>query len=428
MVEPYDHTMEDLYHLSTTLINNVELCPKRAIRSYDQRNLHGDDNEGTNPTRFGTVVHWTMEETHKRMIANEITDVTDVSQLACELFEEYWSRGTCYDFDYYQLGKDKIGEFVSRSIFARRGKTIATEFFFILDLISNRYWIDPQEPIELCKKIRAMGGVPVMSKIDRIDEVTPGLEYEVHDYKTNFLPFTRYEIENSKQLGIYVLLIKAMHPSASVVAVYDMVRHGRFPVEFPDIWLEDLRSYLIGLYRQLELLDKEPEERLNKYCNWCEIRSNCTAYRTALSAELPAILTENTDLNERWTELVQLQDRAKVIDSRIEELKEMFSAKLIADNDGSPLVIGDREIYLQLNAKGEYDTKGVVETFKKYGCLTLLNEVGSIKKGMMDRVLRSRPELKAATDEFLTKKFNKPSLKSRAYKAGTITEEPPEDE
>jgi hypothetical protein len=418
--------MDDLYHLSTTLINNMDLCPKRAIRSYDRRNLLGDDNEGTNPTRFGTVVHGVLEETHKRMIAHEITDQTDVSVLAGTIFEEHWAAGSCYDFDYYQLGKDKMGEFVSRSIYNRRGRTVATEFFFILDLVSNRYWIDPVDPIALCEKIRAMGGVPAMSKIDRIDEVTPELEYEVHDYKTNFLPFTRYEIENSKQLGLYVLLVRAIHPNATVVAVYDMVRHGRFPVEFPDTWLDDLRSYLVGLYRQLESMG-EPEERLNKYCNWCEIRGNCKTYQAALLDELSPVLTENTDLNERWSELVTLQDRAKLIDSRIAELKEMFNAKIITDNNGSPLVIGDREVYLQLNSKSEYDTKGVIDVFTKYKCLTLLNDVGSIKKGMMDRVLRSRPELKTAVDEFLTKKFNKPSLKSRALKAGT-TEEPETDE
>jgi hypothetical protein len=418
--------MDDLYHLSTTLINNMDLCPKRAIRSYDRRNLLGDDNEGTNPTRFGTVVHSTLEETHKRMIEHAITDTTDVAKLGGELFDEYWSRGTCYDFDYYQLGRDKIGEFVSRSIFNRRGRTIATEFFFILDLVSNRYWIDPIDPIAICEKIRAMGGVPVMSKIDRVDCVIEDLEYEVHDYKTNFLPFTRYEIENSKQLGIYVLLIMAMHPGAKVVAVYDMVRHGRFPVEFPAVWLEDLRSYLIGLYRQLEFM-QEPEERLNKYCNWCEIRGDCATYQAALKSELPPVLTENTNLDDRWAELTTLQDRAKAIDNRITELKEMFSAKLITDNNGSPIVIGDREVYLQLNSRSEYDTKGVIETFQKYKCLTLLNDVGSIRKQAMDKVLRSRPELKAATDEFITLKYNKPSLKSRALKAGT-TEEPKTDE
>lgn len=401
----------------------MDLCPKRAWRGYERRNELGDDNEGTNPTRFGTIVHSVMEETHKRMISHAITDQTDVAALAGELFEETWAKGTCYDFDYYQLGKDKIGEFVSRSIFNRRGRTIATEFFFILDLTTDKFWISPEDPLGLCAKIKAMGGVPFMSKIDRIDEVTPELEYEVHDYKSNFLPFTRYEIENSKQLGGYVLLLKAMHPQAKITAVYDMVRHGRFPVEFPDVWLEDLRSYLIGLYRQLEGM-VETEERLNKYCRWCEIRGDCKTYQIELLRELPSIVTDNTDLGVAWEEFEQLELRSKVIEQRQKELKEMFGAVIIKDNHGAPIVIGDREIYLQLNHRSSYDTKGVLDVFKKYGCMALLGDVASIGKGDMDRALRSRPELKAATDEHLTKKFNKPSLKSRAHKGGVLTEEP----
>lgn len=408
----------------------MDLCPKRAFRSYDRRNLLGDDNEGTNPTRFGTIVHAVMEETHKRMISHEITDNTDVAILASELFDARWAAGTCYDFDYYQLGKDKIGEFVSRSIFNRRGRTIATEFFFILDLTTNRYWINPENPLELCAKIKAMGGVPFMSKIDRIDEVTPELEYEVHDYKSNFLPFTRYEIENSKQLGGYVLLVKAMHPEAKVLAVYDMVRHGRFPVEFPDIWLDDLRSYLIGLYRQLESLSDsaEPEERLNKYCCWCEIRGTCATYKEELTKPLQSVATETLDREATWQEFETLQLRSRIIEKRMDELKEMFGAIIIKDNKGEPLAVGDREIYLQINSRSSYDTKGVLDVFKQYGCMTLLENVASIGKGNMARVLRTRPELKAAADEHLTKVFNKPSLKSRARKAGNLTEEPETDE
>jgi hypothetical protein len=415
----------NIQNLSTTFISNWVLCPRRALRSHTRRLDLGNDNEGTDATRFGTIVHAVMEEMHERLMQHEIGDQDDIEALALESFNRHWSANTCYDFDKYELGSDKIGEFLKRSIMSREGRTVSAEMTFVMDLNNpDHIVIDPPKHriAAICKEIRERGGVPVVSTIDRIDQVTP-THYEVYDYKTNFLPFTRYEIESSKQLGLYAIAVKRLYPEAeTITCVYDMVRHGRFPVEFPQAFLDYLTGYLINLFRQMEKAEEKDfvaEERLNPYCRWCEIRADCTLYKEQLDSPRPTVITENTDMGELFAEYERIGFSKKIIEQREEELKTMFQSKILMDNKGEPLAISDqKEIYLQPNSRSKYDMAGVYNVFKDSGVLVLLKDVASISKQSMDRILKHRPEIKEAVSLHLTKSFVKPSLKSRAIKAG----------
>lgn len=421
---------ETLKHLSTTLIGNWALCPERAYRSYLRRLEFGDDNEGTDATRFGTAVHNTMEWAHNRVMTGQVLEDDDVMRY----FNNQFAVSQCLDFEYFSLGQDKLLEFLKRSIYNRRGETIAAELTFVYCVETKEVWLSSDVKFDLMALVEALieeGYTPVISKIDRIDKVGP-TSYEIFDYKTNILPFTREEIESSKQLGLYDLVLRAIHPDAtSVTCIYDMVRHGRFSVEFNDDFRDTMGSFLTTLWNQIRLADKL-EQRLNKYCRWCEIRSGCKTYKEALASDLPPVLTENTDTEEGlsalYDEMNRLGDLNKAVEQRMSELKEMFAAKITRDSFGEPLRVGGREFYLQPNPRYEYDKKQVWAILRDANASALIVDVtGGISKTAMDRFLKARPEFKPTLGPLLQKKFVTPSVKSRVVKGIKSSHEESED-
>lgn len=415
-----------LKNLSTTLVQNWPLCPSRAWTSYEKRLEFGDDNEGTDATRFGTVVHDTCESIHQG-IAQDIYDQDSVTDdQIIDTFQAFWADSSNYDFERFQFGRDKIVDFLRRSMFSRLGKTIATELLFVYEVETGKVWLpqDSDETAQIINQIIADGNTPVASKIDRVDRVNEK-HYVITDYKTNILPFTRDEIENSRQLGVYDLVARALWPEAEKIeCVYDMVRHGRFPVEFPDSFRDTLRAYLITLWKQI-LKTENPEERVNKYCRWCEIRSECAAYKKLLESPLPPVLTETIDTPEGvaaiFAEAERLADLVKMADERRKELNQMIQAKIVKDYMGEPMPVGDREYYLIQNPRYEFDKRKLFDLLKAEGSLMLLPDMMSVSKTSAERALKSRKELFAKVEPLLKKGYNNPTLKSRSLKGGTTS-------
>lgn len=429
---------ESLEHLSTTLIGNWGDCPSRAWRSYVRRLEFGDDNEGTNPTRFGNVVHNTQEKIHQDIIAAQnglraMPELTD--EYIMKYFDAEWVASGSYDFEIYVFGKDTIADFVRRGITKRIGRTIHAELLFVYEVETRRVWVlkEREEVQRIVKLVLMRGNTPVVSKIDRIDQVSP-TKFEVYDYKTNILPFTRDYIENSLQLGVYDLVVRALYPEATEVeCIFDMLRHGRFPVTFTDDQRDKTSQYLINLWQQIRATE-EPEERLNKYCRWCEIRSDCKAYAGALKSNIPPVLTESIDteagITAAYAQFEEISDLVKLLEQRKTEIKDMITAKIVKDSLGEPLQVGNREYYLQQNPMYEYDKNKVIQILTEHKSLALLPTIiGGITKAGIDRGLKGRPELKEIIEPLQQKKFKSSSLKARRLDGGKSlnTEEPTEN-
>jgi hypothetical protein len=417
----------EIKNLSTTLVSNWDQCPERAWRSYARRLELGDDNEGSNPTRFGTVVHEVLETIHYDLMIGVIDDADlDTDKIVLEYYDRAWRENACYDFDYYDEGMLKIPEFVRRSVRNRAGSTVGTEILFAYDAVFNKVYF-AEDRVAIRKHVAAIlaaGGVPVVSEIDRIDRISE-TSYEFTDYKSNILPFTRDEIENSKQLILYDIVVRLIYPEAEEVeGVYDMLRHGRFPVRFTQEHRDTLRRYLVNLWHQIDQTEA-PEQRINKYCRWCEIRGNCKAYALVLDSKIQPILTDTTDTPEGmatlWTESEKLANLIKIAEERRKEITAALSAKVVQDGMGEPVKAGDREYYLIQNPRYEYNKEGVFKALEQRKSLTLLPQIMSVTKTAVDRLLKSRPELKEDLEPLVQKKFVTPTLKSRKLGGGTST-------
>ncbi len=401
----------EIQHLSTTLLQGWPTCPARAWKSYDTRLEHGDDQEGTEPTRFGTVVHTVAEKYHEAHMRGD--DLPDPIQL----FDLAWQANKAYDFEYYSLGRTKIEDFLNRTIHARRGDTIMTEIDFVMDLVSmDIYVVDSHEQRkQLVKMIIGRGGVPVASKIDRIDKVDDKT-YEIFDYKTNFIPFTRWQVENSLQLGVYDLFVRKLFPQATeVVCVFDMIRHGRFPTEFDDQQRENLRFYLIDLWNQIKS-ETAPEERINSYCRWCERKNECKAYERARDEDPVIGTADDGDLDALFAKYEDLQARMKLIDSEATRIKEVLQES-IKQNLAEPVQLSDdKEMYLQNNPMYEYPMGDVYKILQKKRALVVLKDIAKIGNTNLERLLKTRPDLKEEIAPLKRTSYKTPTLKARRIK------------
>lgn len=414
-------------YLSTTLISGWAQCPARALDSYQRRIELGDDNQSTDATRFGNAIHSVMEIAHQ-WEKEQAQPLEDAHIL--RIFSAQWRRWGCFDMDYYMTGRNKIVDFVRNSLDNRAGETVGCEIDFVYDAqsdiayevtksVSREYYID---------MILASGGVPICSKIDRVDRI-PDDQYRVWDYKTNFVPFTRDEVENSKQLGIYDLAVRSIFNRASVVlCTFDMFRHGRYTTSFDDGQREGLRHYLIDLWYQIQAQVEQmggegPERRINSYCSYCPLRSGCPEYAAALEgAIIPPILPHDGNMADMFTHLEIAKNVKKLADKRIEELNEMFIAKITAEEISS-IDAGDREIYLQQNTRNEYDIKDVFPVLKETGNTILLRDIASINKTAVDRLLQQNKDLKEKIQPLMKTSYAKSTVKARKRRAtGTSPE------
>lgn len=421
----------EIKHLSTTLMQGWPDCPARTWEQYELRNHSGDSFEGPNPTRFGSIIHEVAETFHEQLMSGISLDT--VTQ-PIELFESIWRRHKLADYEYFQLGRVMVESFLHRTLYEREGDTIGTEVLFVMDLDAEKVWVRlDATPDMIWKKVEEIlrkGNVPIVSTIDRIDRVDANT-LEITDYKTNVLPFSRWDIDNSVQLGVYDLAVRILYPEAeNVKCTYDMVRHGKISTFYDDEQREGLKSYLRVLWDQIAQT-AEPEERINRYCRWCDRRDVCNAYRRVIESDLPIILTLDSDTLEGRRDLFfesdQLKSKAKIIDNRLKEIESMFAA-IYAKNGGQPIpMAGKQEAYFAPNPRYEFDIRAVYDLLKAKNALSLFKDIAKIQNTAVDRVLKGRSDLKEAMLKFKGKYMVKPSMKRRRISAAPVTEEIDED-
>lgn len=410
----------DIRYLSTTLLTGYPDCPARVMTQHAVRQEKGDDTGGDDPLRFGSVVHDVCERYHEAYMRGEELPEP------LELFDEVWSEHNCADFEYYELGRENIEDFIERTLYDRRGSTISVEFAFVLDLNTLEiYPITENTPKDQwVDKILDLGHVPFVSKIDRIDKIEDGI-YEVYDYKTNVIPYTRDEVESSIQLRLYDVAVRALYDDAEHVrCAYDMFRHGRQYVVFDQEDRDAVVQYSINTWNQIQNTN-EPEERINKYCCWCHRRDECDEYKKVLESDVPEVLkVEEPDnpegYGDLWEKYKDLKNKRKILKKREKEIRSMFEATIASKYDGAPLPIvidgESREVYLRQNVRYEYPIEDVFMTLEANNALTALKEIGSISNTSLKKFLKNHPDLKESLENLKRTKYYKPTPRDRVRK------------
>lgn len=415
---------------STSFLKSWPDCKMRAVLNQDRRKEEGDtDDEGANPLLFGTVIHNVAERYHEALL-REDGPPPDPE----ELFDEEWKRSPLADYDYFDFGRSEIDAFLERTLFHRTGETIATELHFVYDARFHRVYVvddvfsEDGDVEKAVQEVRDAGGVPIVSRIDRVDLVSEESVVEVFDYKTNFRPFTRDEVDDSVQLAVYALAAHAMWPEYTqdgVRCCFDLLRHGRFWTSFGPEELIMWRAYLCATWDQVQNTDRALPH-VNRYCPTCDWRYRCPEYASVIEDPEHVVPVEEERgedeplpmwMRRKYTEYERLKSAAKVLDRRARAIQETLQTAIIEDGDGRPIAIGeDEELYLQANPRYEYPVHDVWRVLEDHEALSLLKQAIRISRPTLEKVLKGRSEIMGAVQPLLETSFVSPTLRTRKKK------------
>lgn len=269
-----------------------------------------------------------------------------------------------------------------------------------------------------------LNGVPCTGTVDRWGwrKVEKKKRLRISDYKTNRVPYTRDEVENSVQFNMYAAYLFQKFPDVKEIdVVYDLVRFGHFA---HTITRDENDQFLDWLSTMWDIIsqDKTRIPKLNKYCSWCNHKMTCPAFINLMKEAgkggivIPAVV--NPANVHEWQVLFDslegLKASKKMIEKRVEEIEQIFRIK-IADDGEIPLEDGG-EIYLSTNPRNSYPAYDVYKALKSIGKDHFMPEIVTIGKEKLDRIAANHPDVAKAIDGLMQVEYVKPTLKSRKGK------------
>jgi CRISPR/Cas system-associated exonuclease Cas4 (RecB family) len=262
--------------------------------------LKRERSKPTEAQMFGTFLHSVLEEMHTRAAEAEFVGSWSgpgIGEQIDEIYKQEWIKGALSSVDLFKEGRE------------------------IIDL-----WIDTHGEIDSYAVLSneqqfniEINGHHVMGYIDRIDRVND-TTVKVVDYKSNRMLYSEHDLTHNLQLSIYSMAARVLYPWAKYVELeFDMLRHGC--VQRTTRTLDDLETAAdyVEAMAEKALREKEFAPQLNRLCNWCDYRDNCTAYVTAIT-EAPITIDER----EAILVVEKLAgDRRKALDEAIKTRIEM---------------------------------------------------------------------------------------------------------
>ncbi|MFH0749993.1 MAG: UvrD-helicase domain-containing protein [Candidatus Gottesmanbacteria bacterium] len=207
---------------------------------------------------FGDIVHKTMQEFYKRVIAGE--EVTKEMLLA--LYREQWkSKGfisKAYEAEMKKHGEELLSEYFEKG-YDKKTKTIAVEQAF---------------------KIKISKNITLGGKIDRIDR-TPKGTLEIIDYKTGAAPKKR-DPQEDFQLSLYALAaadpgVYGEKPESIVVSFYFFEGQERISGTRTKEKLQEMKKEIINVVEEMNKSDFHAAPGM--HCAFCEYRLLCEAWK-----------------------------------------------------------------------------------------------------------------------------------------------------
>lgn len=300
-------------HLSVSRLKKYEGC---AYDFYLRYVMGYKTTEFSVAPAFGTLLHETMERLFKWIQEEEFSGALPESKML-EFYREAWQQSGLTGIEIYQEGL-----FILRT-YARNHPEV--DHFRII-AVEHEFNIELEE-------------FTVNGKIDRVDRVNDDT-IRIVDFKSNRMIFSREEIDVDLQMSVYGLVAKKEWPWAkNIEFVFDMLRHdAKLRTERTDQQLADAADYVVLLGRQTEN-DPEYRPRINPNCGFCDYRSQCDAYKRAISEKTEMVAT-GKDLDA----LAELREKvasiAKAAYGKRRDIDEILKAHI--EQSGQLVVDGYR--------------------------------------------------------------------------------------
>lgn len=310
-------------HWSFSRLSRFESCPL----SYKLHYLDRLPSEPTVPLQFGKLIHAVLEELYVEHTLDERVAPLRVSR-AYEIFQRAWPSAGLSGPELFGAGLEVLKTYCATQGVVDHRAVLAIEKEFRLPI----------------------GRGEVLGYIDRIDRVDDET-IEVIDYKTNFQLFSRAEVDESLQLGLYELAVRRLYPWVKRVRLsYLMLRHGaqkQSTSRTPD-QLETTLRYAATLGTAMDITDEFPA-RIGPSCVYCDHRRSCDAYRAALESEHREQVTiDPNDLVQLSRERERVAALAKIHYARRDEIDRILKAHL--KNTDELVLAGTRYAMLKITS------------------------------------------------------------------------------
>ena len=282
----------------------------------------------------------------------------------------------------------------------------------------------------------AGGDIQIRGYIDRL-EISPDGSVTIIDYKSSRLLFTKDELRRSLQASIYELAVRdspalGIDAEVPVTAEFVMLRHPGVR-QRTHRSLEQLHlafTTVVGLVRKIEGA-RTFKPQLNKYCGYCDARYRCPLWRSLVENSMPVTAVNPMDLQAIAEEYERLNNAAKVLYARKEEMGDLIRIHLI----GHETVESSQHVYRMSSSRDTefLDPHRVAWLLAKAFNKPLNQVMGrltSIKKTEYDFLMKALggklgiQEMRQLQDEMATLMEVTPNPKLQAYKAQLPTGKP----
>lgn len=383
-----------LDYLSVSKIQAYEQCPACFYHTYMSDEGSAEDNSNFF-TRFGSILHEVVELASKYYAESGII-IDPVT-----IYNDVWKRHNLADFSAYHEGLGLIKDYFARNPVDKR--TDVAKF------------IEYEWRGEL-------GGCTFGLMIDYAGIMKDNPEVGIlKDYKTNRMPFTPTQLDESFQLKVYELVLRKLVPEVKQwITGYEMFRFGwqQCPPR-SDEDLQEAEDYIANVWHQISN-DNTWEEKLNDYCGYRKCRLTCKTYRDYINNPkryIDAIRLDGLNLADIEKERQLLISYEKIAKTRKEECAGILKSAIEdAMVQGKKLVIDGQELQLYSVGKGSYryyDTRNVMLA---HGKLDKLEGCLSVNKTRLDAVAANDPSLKLALAGCMDTSYASPYIVKSKYK------------
>lgn len=277
------------------------------------------------------------------------------------------------------------------------------------------------------------GDIVIKGFIDRLEMLPDGI-VKILDYKTSRLLFTKDELRQSLQASIYEMAVRDsqalnVDPDMPIDTEFIMLRHPgirqrttRTPEQ-----LNRAFTLVVGIVRKIESQRSFPPQ-LNKYCAYCDHKLACPLWRQLLLQGMPETHVDPNDLTAIATEYERLNNAAKCLYRRKEEMGDLMKIHLI----GHDSIETSEHIYrMSKTVDTEFlDPHLVASLFAKAYNRTVpevIRQITRVSKTEFDVLMKAiegrlplaaQKELREAMDQLIV---TKPNPKLQPYKKSTAS-------
>lgn len=361
-----------LDYLSVSKISAYEQCPACFYHQYMAEETKSVDNSNYF-TKFGSILHEVCEIVMKSV--KEIGLAPSISSV----LHNVWEHGGLQGLSDFELAENLLVDYFKRNS--------------PLDRIESPELIEEEWRGEL-------GGVTFGLMIDYVGRYKNDTSHVLlRDYKTNRMPYTSVDLQNSLQLRIYELvLMRHYFPDTKITAGYDLFFYNW--QQCPDWSMDELlraEEYVSVVASQIRS-DNVWEERLNNYCCYRECRHQCETYQRFLrDSKSFFIAYDNTDMEDVEKQRILMTAIEKNAKQRKDECAKILRAEIeekAKNND--KLVIDGEELSLYSSQKQSYRYNDVKNVLLSSGKIGLLDDCLSITKSRFDKKLDAQTKLELA--------------------------------